>query len=103
MNVINELNRNNPHPLPIPAAGDSPPPYYDVNGDREISSLDALIILNQLNDGTANAKALLLPHVTGNIMNAPEPDGLILAAFGFAGLLFMRLARRRNTLSFKEF
>ena len=31
----------------------SSPPYYDVNGDGNLSPIDALIIINELNNPTA--------------------------------------------------
>lgn len=45
--VINEINRNGARPLEGTML--VPPPYYDVDGNRNIEALDALIVINYIN------------------------------------------------------
>jgi hypothetical protein len=47
--LINELNRNGSRILPAPHAGQSPPPYWDVNGDGRITPADVLDVIIYLN------------------------------------------------------
>jgi len=47
--VINRLNSEGTGPLPAPAAGLSPPPFYDTSGDNLVTALDALLVINYLN------------------------------------------------------
>jgi hypothetical protein len=48
--VINDLNVLGSRELQEPTEGLSPPPYLDVNADGFVSSIDALQVINELND-----------------------------------------------------
>jgi hypothetical protein len=48
--LINDLNRNGTHELPlVPDNSDPPPPYLDPDDDGTVSPLDALVVINYLN------------------------------------------------------
>jgi hypothetical protein len=58
--IINELNRGGSRILPPPNGSVLPPPYYDASGDKSISPLDALRIINTLNSrGTSGGNGTL--------------------------------------------
>ena len=52
--VINHLNQTDPlilgQPLPVPEAGNEPPPFLDVNGDNRVSPVDALMVINKVGE-----------------------------------------------------
>jgi len=74
LNIINRLNAQGPHELPVPQAGD-PLRYYDCNGDNHLSPLDALNIINYLNgaNGAAAAEGEGLPKELSSL-SAEPPD-----------------------------
>jgi hypothetical protein len=47
--IINELNVSDPRLLPPPTGADSPPPFWDANGDGFLTAADALFVINYLN------------------------------------------------------
>jgi hypothetical protein len=57
LQIVNELNRPNHADqtgrLPNPASPNAPPPYYDVTGDGFVTSRDALLIINCLNEAAS--------------------------------------------------
>lgn len=89
--VINALNDGGARALPVPPTGtDAPPPFLDVNGDDQLSPLDALMVINHLNE-QSGAQAV------------PEPSASVLALGGLGALLVMgggfRLSRRKQRLA----
>ena len=52
--VINEINRNGARLLD--GSGLTPPPYYDVDGNRSLEALDALIVINYINTTQGNGE-----------------------------------------------
>jgi len=87
--VINALNDGRGGVLPAPTGG-NPPPFIDVNGDDQLSPIDALMVINFLN-GQSAAQAV------------PEPSSGILALGGLGALVVMgggyRAVRRRQSLA----
>jgi len=57
--VVNDLNANGSRLLAFPSEGDEPPPYLDVNGDGSITPIDALRIINKLNDAELEGESLM--------------------------------------------
>jgi hypothetical protein len=54
--LINQINRQGSYQLPNPpSSDDTPPPYYDVNGDEWLSPQDVLTVINYLNSQTSGA------------------------------------------------
>lgn len=53
--IINRLNVTGAEELPPPTGAQSPPPFYDCNGDNEVAPVDALQIINALNADSAAA------------------------------------------------
>lgn len=89
--VINALNDGGARALPVPpVAPNLPPPFLDVNGDDQLSPLDALMVINHLNS-VAGAQAV------------PEPSTGVLAVGGLGALLVMGggygWSRRRQRLA----
>jgi hypothetical protein len=56
---VDSLNTDQPRPLPARGSG-GPPPFWDVSGDEQHTSLDALLIINALNIGAPLVAARLL-------------------------------------------
>jgi hypothetical protein len=52
--VINEINRNGARPLE--GSGIVAPPFYDVDGNRNIEALDVLIVINYINANLGNGE-----------------------------------------------
>ncbi len=48
--IINEINSNGAHPIPIGGEGEPPTHRIDVNGDGMITPIDVLLIINLLNE-----------------------------------------------------
>jgi hypothetical protein len=65
--VINRLNSLGSGRLPPPVTNESPPPYYDCNGDGDITPLDALQQINFLNARPAQGGG------EGESSGLPEP------------------------------
>ena len=75
--VINRINAIGLQQLPPPVSNQSPPPYYDVNGDGSVTALDALQIVNLLNAGSLVAAGegdLWPPELAG--LNLPRLGGM---------------------------
>lgn len=53
--IINRINAIGTQLLPPPVTNQSPPPYYDTNGDGSLAPLDGLRIINFLNAGSLTA------------------------------------------------
>ena len=53
--IINEINRNGARPLENSTL--VPPPYYDVDGNRNIEALDVLIVINLINATQGNGES----------------------------------------------
>lgn len=49
LNVINDLNRHGPRPLPKQSDSSGGPPYVDSNCDGYVNAIDALVVINHLN------------------------------------------------------
>ncbi len=47
--IINRLNSTGPQDLPPPTTSQLTPPFYDCNGDNQVTALDALQVVNFLN------------------------------------------------------
>ena len=72
--IVDALNEDGARALPVPPVPpDAPPPYIDVSGDDQVSPLDALMVINYINEHAA-AQAV------------PEPPAGVLA-LGMAVLL----------------
>ncbi len=65
--IINEINSNGAHPIPIGGEGEPPLHRIDVNGDGMITPIDLLLIINFLNEklvferNQVNASTLFVP------------------------------------------
>jgi len=57
LQIINDLNRDGPRRLQNPR-GHSDPPFVDVNGDGHLAPVDALFVINALNDGVRSSYVL---------------------------------------------
>lgn len=55
--VINRLNAGGTGPLPPPQGVYSPPPFYDVSGDNQLTALDALQVINHLNSAAGEGES----------------------------------------------
>ena len=55
LTILNELNSAGSYELPPPTTNSTPPPYYDCNGDGYVTPLDALLVINYLNDRSSPA------------------------------------------------
>jgi len=74
--VINRLNAQGAGPLPPPVASQSPPPFYDPNGDNQVTALDALQVINHLNGATAVAAGVAAGEGESLVPTAwAPPDG----------------------------
>jgi hypothetical protein len=52
--VINEINRNGARPLANSSVVS--PPFYDVDGNRNVEALDVLIVINFINSTQGNGE-----------------------------------------------
>lgn len=83
--IINRLNVSGAEELPPPTGTQSPPPFYDCNGDNEVAPVDALQIINALNADSmvaagegegSQAVRLLTAAVAGVAAASPLPTEL---------------------------
>ena len=78
--IINHLNREGTHRLPIPPIDPNvPPPFLDPDGNRRVEPLDALMVINALNAS----------NIFGSTATSiPGPSGLVLAGLGWSVFLW---------------
>ena len=51
-------------PLPVPEAGNEPPPFLDVDGDNRVAPIDALMVINRISQSiNAGAEGEFVPEV----------------------------------------
>jgi len=89
--IINRLNSTGAQDLPPPTTSQLTPPFYDCNGDNQVTALDALQVINFLNgvasagagEGEGDAAAMDGPAVEsdaiatdapGPVSGSPQPD-----------------------------
>lgn len=72
--VINDLNLNGTHPVPVEGLGNGEPPTArpDVNGDGMITPIDVLLIINELN-GRLGSRTYVPQNANGPL--TPEGEG----------------------------
>lgn len=97
--VVSELNANGARLLTIPIAQASPPPFFDVNGDRWLSAGDALALVNARTNSpasfgtgpssvTALAAAIVAPPTAVKIFKGHSPP--LTQQFGHSsGMLYL--------------
>jgi Dockerin type I domain len=89
--IANELQRVGAHSLTgAPGSSDL---FYDVNGDNEITTLDALQIANALLGGSANPAA---QGSGANLVSEPSTAALLVVGLALAAVAH-GLARRRKS------
>ena len=92
LKIVDDLNENGPRILPLPTAGNAPPPFIDVDGNNVSAPLDALLIIDHLNDlSGASRNAVELASIAASV---PEPGALILLVEGAIVLAMCWRGRR---------